>query len=438
MKTSFSHTLSIAGFLLAAAVPRAAAAEVLWTALAGSSTAWIIGSNWDGGNIPLGGDVAQFNNVGAAALSYSMAHALNPTPNQANIGAVQMLSTRVTNDLSISSHSASASTWFYHGQTVNGIDRTIIANESGRNLSLISTGGGAAQIGLSASADSVIQINGAGNVSINLPMSGAGSRLVLRQGASGSGTVTLQGANSTYSGGTHIQGSGTLLIAASGAAGTGTITNAGGTLRIGADLTVTNSIVLTSETATYERLFESNNSYAVYSVAGNLGGDVTTASLLGGSAGAARTLESAFTMASLASNDAFRLGEVFQLTGTEGDIHVLQLSLNLVPTGSYLGWLDGGEWVNAIKGNSTTGSLAVQNFQGSFANSGAAASIDYLGSWGYDADTNAVWAVLNDSLSGSFAVLTVPEPSALILALAAGLLLVLRSRRFTHLFRREV
>ena len=374
--------------------------------------------------MPLQSDVAVFNNVGPNSISYSMTHASNPTPGQANVGAVQLLAARLTNDLTIVSNSAAASSFNYYGATVNGISNTILSNESGKSLVLTSSGSGAARVSLSSNVDSVIQVNGSGNISILLPITGIGSRLVLK--GTGSGAMSLQGANATYSGGTSIESNGTLLLQASGAAGTGVISNAG-TLRVGADLSVTNQINLTTESAVYQRDFGTGSAYNVFRVTGNLSEAATTASILDGTASGTKTLTGSFTSSSGATNDAQRMGGIAQLSGGGGDIIVFQLSLTNLPSGSYLGWLDSGTWINATEGNSGTGLLALSNVQGSYASSGASATADYLGSWGYDAAQNSVWAILDHE--GSFAAIAVPEPNVMMLFSAAVGFVLLRSRR---------
>lgn len=103
----------------------------------------------------------------------------------------------------------------------------------------------------------------------------------------------------------------------------------------------------------------------------------------------------------------------------------------------YLGWFetdgsaglltDYDEWVNAVDGNSITGSKAVAWYKGSFdeflLDYTDFAVTDYLGSFGSDIDTNTVWAVLDHN--SPFGV--VPEPGTLSL-LALGLV-ALRCRR---------
>lgn len=409
----------IAAFLLAIH-SSAVASDITWIAPSNQSAAWIVPANWSGGALPLAGDVAQFNNVGAATLSYSMTHGLNPTPNQANVGAVHVLSTRVSLDLSIDSNSASASSFNYHGATVNGIDRTILANDSGKNLTLKSSGGGAAKVGLSDNLDSIVQVNGSGHISILLPITGINSRLVIQ--STGSGQAILSGVNSTYSGGTRIN-SGTLVIAASNAAGTGTITNSGGTLVVQSGLVLQNQVILSSTLAQYKRQFASAENYNVYSVSSQ---SQTSASLLAGVAGDVREVATSFQSSSSASNDASRLSDVWNFSGTASDIQVVQLSItSALAEGSFLGWLDGGTWTNAIEGNSATGALAQFGLGQSFASSGISATSDYLGSWGYDVGSGSVWAVLDHG--GSFAV--IPEPSTLLLLGVSFTLLIARLRR---------
>lgn len=414
----------VVAFLLASHSP-AAASAITWIAPSNQSAAWIVSSNWSGGALPLAGDVAQFNNVGAAALTYSMTHGLNPTPNQANVDTVHLLSTRVSLDLSIDSNSASANSFNYHGATVNEIDRTILANDSAKNLTLKSSGGGAAKVGLSDNLDSVIQVNGSGNISILLPITGNNSRLVIQ--STGSGQAILSGVNSTYSGGTRIN-SGTLVLSANNAAGTGTITNSGGTLTVQSGLVLQNQIILSSALAQYKRQFTSTENYNAYAVSSTLQIQ-TSASLLAGVASEAREVATTFQSSSSASNDNSRRSDVWNLSGTASDIQVVQLSITSgLAEGSFLGCLDDNTWINAIEGNSATGSLALFGLNQSFASSGLSATADYLGSWGYDVETGSVWAVLNHG--GSFAV--IPEPSTLLLLGISLTFLVARLCRSTY------
>lgn len=83
---------------------------------------------------------------------------------------------------------------------------------------------------------------------------------------------------------------------------------------------------------------------------------------------------------------------------------------------AFLGYLDNGNWVNAVDGN--TG--GTPNFV-----LGAWNSSYTLGTYGVDTTNNTTWAVLNHN--SDFAV--IPEPSTwLLLGFGAGLVLVFRKR----------
>jgi autotransporter-associated beta strand protein len=229
----------------------------------------------------------------------------------------------------------------------------------------------------------------------------------------GSGTTTLS-AKSSYTGGTTIS-AGTLLLTGTSAAGSGFIhVDSAGTLRVntGASAGVANAVSLRSASASYILDRATGQGFNAYSASSSLGGSNVTASLLAGTASAARTITTSMAATSLATNDNIRVSDVFNLQGTGTDIFVLQLQIADVVSGEYLGWLNGSNtWVNAVTGNSSTGANAVTNFAGSFASSGASATANYLGSWGYDATGETVWAVL-DHNSG-FAV--IPEPQTWVL-----------------------
>jgi|GEM_PF-2559248 len=151
------------------------------------------------------------------------------------------------------------------------------------------------------------------------------------------------------------------------------------------------------------------------------------------------------------------ISDVFDLNGVAG-AYVLEVSYDedsrvITNTGwgyteegmaalgfIYLGWFEdtpgGGaiptvcEWVNAVDGNSTTGSGAVTNYLGSYDDfiaeyTDAATDLSkYLGSWGVDTTGDTVWAYLDhNSEFGS-----VPEP-ATIGMLALGFLVLQRRKR---------
>ncbi len=385
--------------------------------------------------MPLAGDVAQFSNVGPSwtdEIAYAMTHALNPTPHSANVGAVEVLSSRVTRDLQVTSNSGSASTFFYHGATVNGVAHTIISNQSARHYTHSHSGGGQATLALTNHRDSVVQIGAAGNVTLNLRIGASGvnngARLVLQ--GSGSGTLTLSGVGNFYSGGTRIV-NGTLVLASANAAGTGAIVNEAGALRLNVGLSLTNAVTLGTAAATYRRDLNAAQGYDGYRAGSAAGARQLNAALIGGSAAVSQTLTGSFDTVSVALNDDQRISDTFSLTrsGDLNEVFVLSLAGPLEP-GATLSWLDGdGLWVNAIEGNSASGSLAQTGLLVSFADSGLLASADYLGSWGYDPLSDSHWAILDHDGTFTLTAAAVPEPGAFaLLGGAAGLLLWRRRR----------
>lgn len=90
----------------------------------------------------------------------------------------------------------------------------------------------------------------------------------------------------------------------------------------------------------------------------------------------------------------------------------------------HIDWLNPatGLWTNAVYGNTSKASGALENYQGSWA---AAGSPMTLGSWGIDTTNNIVWAVLDHN--SEFAV--VPEPSSMLLLAAGSLACLVRRRK---------
>lgn len=271
----------------------------------------------------------------------------------------------------------------------------------------------------------------------NLTLSGQIEELPLTV-VRGTGSLIITGANNQQTGDTVVE-SGTLVAGHSSALGTSQVFVTGddqAVVRIAEGEEIGNSIFFSSTHAA-SRLEHTITESAAFrtGTSGEFRSDFadgrrsTTVEFLGGTASAERTLFMSFANTSTAANDALRLSDVFTLSGTDGDVFVLQLGvshLDSTEASSYLAWFDGDHWVNAIADNSILGEYAVQGFMGSFADSEAEATLAYLGSYGIDLDNNVVWAVLDHN--SQFAV--IPEPSAiLLLAMALGSLVIRRYNR---------
>ncbi|MCH8510435.1 MAG: hypothetical protein LAT83_02170 [Kiritimatiellae bacterium] len=121
-------------------------------------------------------------------------------------------------------------------------------------------------------------------------------------------------------------------------------------------------------------------------------------------------------------------GQVFDLTGLDGILHVLEMSfdpdtLPYSPNGARVGWYDEEEdqWIHAIMGNSDVGSLTEEQYAiGKFFAGSYDSYLDSLegagpelGAFGVDSSGNVAWAVVDHN--SSFAI--IPEVSSLAMIL---------------------
>ncbi|MCE9556361.1 MAG: PEP-CTERM sorting domain-containing protein [Planctomycetes bacterium] len=131
------------------------------------------------------------------------------------------------------------------------------------------------------------------------------------------------------------------------------------------------------------------------------------------------TAEAGGFAVSLPSDAAGLVSDVVNLTGTDGTIFVLEMTVGpLANAGAdvYLAWLDQSDdmWKLAVDGNH--GPNTIVSYQSSWADAGSPLT---LGAYGYDAANHKVWAVLDHN--SDFAALeleevAVPEPSTSVLA----------------------
>jgi fibronectin-binding autotransporter adhesin len=133
----------------------------------------------------------------------------------------------------------------------------------------------------------------------------------------------------------------------------------------------------------------------------------TAATLLDGTAPAERNIAMSFNVADNS------LSDVVTLSGTGNDVFVLQLSYVDTPSQEsalFLGWRNsGGQWLNAVAGNSggtafAAGNISYADYIAGFGGNLTAAN---LGAYGRDEAANVAWAILNHN--SEFAV-AVPEP----------------------------
>lgn len=205
--------------------------QILWSSTNGS--AYRTAGNWTGGAVPTSSQIAQF--------------AVNPTPatfiginiNSAQqVGAIEVTNARsLSLQIGNSGNSNSSGLLQFNGAAVNSVSNVIIRNNSSQLLTFqdLVSGATGSKLGLvlSNATSNIINIDGAGGVTISSIISGTGK---LEKSGSGSGILILSGAN-TYSGGTTIT-SGTLQLGAVNALpvgnpGNGLVLN-GGTLKTGA------------------------------------------------------------------------------------------------------------------------------------------------------------------------------------------------------------
>jgi hypothetical protein len=142
-----------------------------------------------------------------------------------------------------------------------------------------------------------------------------------------------------------------------------------------------------------------------------------------------------------ATNNELISGQVFNLQGLDGNLHVIEMSydenaLGYSEGGARIGWFDADEsgWRHAIMGNSDVGLQSYGEYtDGRSFTGGYQAYLDYigggspvLGAYGVDKDQNVAWAVVDHN--SSFAV--IPEPGTLFMMFiscgAMGLYLMAR------------
>ncbi|HNW88503.1 MAG TPA: choice-of-anchor D domain-containing protein, partial [Bacteroidales bacterium] len=196
----------------------------------GGSGLWLTNTFWCGAVLPSATTIAQFGALGTnPLLSFNMNGA---TAAQKTVGAIELLnSNAIDRNLRNSSTTVNGSMTLM-GVVVNSTSNVIIRNNSSNLFTITgNNSGNILGLDLGNSTNNIINIDGSGGVTISAIITGTGKALT--KAGSGTGVLTLSGAN-TYSGGTTIS-SGTLQLGAAGVlADAGTITLSGGTFSTGA------------------------------------------------------------------------------------------------------------------------------------------------------------------------------------------------------------
>lgn len=270
-------------------------------------------------------------------------------------------------------------------------------------------------------------------------VTGDGATTITGGITTGTGSVTKSGtglftvsSSGTYSGGTTIN-AGTLSVGHNSALGTGSVRVNGGALSVSQGFRISNTVILSGGTYIQNVAASTNLAGLLTSTSSFVGNNPdTTMTLLAGTTSQATGLSASFSagLEDEVASDILTFHGLPDLGSGRTDIFVLQLSMTSIEDGSYLGWLNSGEWVNAIDGNFSNNALAAQqDYQGTFAQFQTTYGntlANYVGAWGTTG--TSVWAVLNHN--SDFAILhPIPEPTTwLLIALSATTLLFLRRR----------
>ncbi len=169
-----------------------------------AATAWYTPGNWNPNtnfNAWNSTYTAVFNNTGSATLA-----GINMSTSSLSIGAIEMTAFRTRNLIIGNSSSTVDAPVSFFGATVNSIARTIIRNSSTFSLTLQDNATGTGKfmgIVLANTTNNIINVDGAGDITIGCIVSGANP---LTKSGIGNGVLNLSTGN-TYTGKTSIASS---------------------------------------------------------------------------------------------------------------------------------------------------------------------------------------------------------------------------------------
>ena len=198
---------------LIAAWPQCAqAANATWAA--GGGTAWYTASNWSPAAAPgLQGAAASNTDTAtftSAATATTFGINMNAATAYLNLGAISVDATRTTattiGNSSTTVISGNGQVLRLYGATVNSVANTILRNAGSGLLTLQNIQGTGNQfmgVVLSNTTDNIVNIDGAGGVTISSIISESVAGNKLTKGGAGTGVLLLSGAN-TYTGATTV------------------------------------------------------------------------------------------------------------------------------------------------------------------------------------------------------------------------------------------
>ncbi len=165
------------------------------------------GTNWTGNNVPTATQTAQFGTNPTSGVT-GVGINMNTAGFVHQVGAIEITTARSAALLigNSSTTAAATGTLQLNGVTVNGTDNVVLRNNSAQLLTLQNTQGSGNRtmdVSLGNATNNVVNIDGAGGITISSIIKGAGSKLTLD--GTGNGNLTFSGTSAnTYSGLTSI------------------------------------------------------------------------------------------------------------------------------------------------------------------------------------------------------------------------------------------
>ncbi len=217
--------------------------QIIWSSTTGSI--WLRGSNWAGGVVPGGTDIAQFN-ANPTSASTGVGINMDSCSGSASVGAIYVSPSR-SNSLIIGNSGTSSGTLNLLGTTLGGFSNVILSNQNNATSGILTL--------------QQNQGTGSGGLSIDL---GSSNKTIVTK----AGTTTALG--TTININTSIAGSGGITFYGSGTWNNATATgNNGGVLRLGGNNSFTGGITVGNNDGTLTGQLQLDNKLAIANIVGN-------------------------------------------------------------------------------------------------------------------------------------------------------------------------